>query len=223
MTINRMWTNATRTIFVRAMASVAMLCGLTAAAAAQDGKLEARMNAEQEARKACKTEICKAFAEKKPDGAPITCSVTKTWVESEISQGILGGKVSWPWSHAQCTAKVDLDRATIAKIVDAGEGSTKLKKHDVSCSLDRKAPETGEAYGVKMSIAPEVSAKGGKATKVVMGWGDIEAPLLAKGALWTATATDSTFNVLSGYVVSEINSFIYEKCKVVGVDIPAPK
>ena len=52
---------------------------------------------------------------------------------------------------------------------------------------------------------------------------DIDAPLLAKGAIWSATATDNTFNVLSGSVVTEINSFIYEKCKDVGVDIPAPK
>jgi hypothetical protein len=203
--------------------ALALNLGLPSTPRAQDAKLEARMTAEKDARKACKTEICKAFAEKKPDGAPISCSVTKTWMESEISQSILGGKVSWPWSHAQCTAKIDLDRATIAKIVDGGEATTKLKKHDVTCSLDRKAPETGEAYGVKMSISPEVTSKGGKATKVVMGWGDIDAPLLAKGAIWSATATDNTFNILSGSVVSEINSFVFAKCKDVGVDIPEPK
>jgi hypothetical protein len=197
--------------------------GCATAALAQDAKLDARMTAEKEARKACKTEICKAFAEKKADGAPISCTVTKTWLETEIAQSILGGKVSWPWSHAQCTAKIELDRATIAAIVSGPEATTKLKKHDVTCSLDRKAPETGEAYGVKMSISPEVTAKGGKASKVVMGWGDIDAPLLAKGAIWSATATDNTFNVLSGSVVNEINSFVFAKCKDVGVDIPEPK
>jgi hypothetical protein len=196
---------------------------VTGSAWAQDGKLDARMAAEKAARQACKTEICKAFAEQKPDGAPISCSVTKTWLEAEIQQSILGGKVSWPWSHAQCTAKIDLDRASIASMMSGPEATTKLKKHDVSCSLDRKASEAGEAYAVKMSIVPEITSKGGKAAKVVMGWGDIDAPLLAKGAIWSATATDNTFNVLSGSVVNEINAFVFAKCKDVGVDIPEPK
>jgi hypothetical protein len=56
-----------------------------------------------------------------------------------------------------------------------------------------------------------------------MGWGEIDAPLLAKGAIWSATATDNTFNVLSGSMVSEINSFIFDKCKESGITIAEPK
>ncbi len=209
--------------FGSGLAVVVMSVALASGAKAQDAKLDARIAAEKDARKACKAEICKAFAEKKADGAAIACSVTKTWLETDIQQNILGGKVSWPWGHAQCTTKLELDRAAIAAIVGGAEGTSKLKKHDVACTLDRKAPETGDAYAVKMSIAPEVTYKGGKASKVVMGWGDIDAPLLAKGAIWSATATDNTFNVLSGSVVENINSFIFGSCKEVGVDIPEPK
>jgi hypothetical protein len=208
-----------------------LLIALTGSAVAQsaapaapvDPKLAARLAAESEARKQCKVEICKVFAERKADGGPISCSVTKTWLEGDIQQRILGDRLSWPWGHAQCSAKIDLDRAAIAKLVSDPEATVKLKKHDVSCSLDRKGNEQGEAYAVKLAITPEVTFKNGRATKVTMGWSDIDAPILAKGAIWSATAADNAFNVMSGSVVGEINSFIYEHCKEVGVDVAQPK
>ncbi len=54
-----------------------------------------------------------------------------------------------------------------------------------------------------------------------MGWGTIEAPILAKSAIWSATAVDANFSVIANNVVSEINSFLFEKCKEVGIEIKA--
>ena len=209
----------------------ALLCAMTGsevmaqgtAPAPLDPKLEARLQAESEARRQCKIDICKAFSDGKAGGPPISCNVTKTWLESEIQQRILGDKLSWPWGHAQCSAKIDIDRAMLGKLVAEPEGTVKLKKHDVSCSLDRKGNDPGEAYAVKLSITPEISFKGAQATKVVMGWSDIDAPILAKSAIWSATAADNAFNVMSGAVVGEINTFIYQHCKEVGVEVPPPK
>lgn len=214
-----------RTLGRLAAASVsAGLIGLIGAAGqpaiAQEPSKEilARMEKEKEARKTCKIEICKVFAEKKGEGT-ITCDVTKTWLLSEIQQRILRDKVSWPWGHAQCSAKIDIDRADLAKLVTSPEATIKLKRHNLSCVLDRKPPETGEAYAVKLAIAPEVTFKGSKPDKVVVGWSDIDAPALAKGALWTATATDNTFNVLSGSMVSEINDFMFSHCADAGIKV----
>ena len=64
----------------------------------------------------------------------------------------------------------------------------------------------------KLDPAAKVTFEGGKATKAVLNWGQIEAPSLVKGAMWTATATDNTFNVLDGMVVDDINDFISKKC-----------
>jgi hypothetical protein len=210
-----------------ALVGGAMTVGMMGAAAAQqaaapvDPALAARITAEKDARKACKEQICKVFAERKGEG-PISCDVTKTWLQDEIQKRILGDRLSWPWGHAQCKAKIELDRGDIAKLAASPEATVKLKKHAVACALDRKAPETGEAYAVKLSIAPEVSFKGGKASKVVVGWSDIEAPVLAKGPIWAATATDNTFNVLSSAMVGEINDFMFHHCADVGVKIAAP-
>lgn len=180
------------------------------------------MAAEKEARKACKLEICKVFAEKKGVGS-IACDVTKTWLRDEIQARILGDRLTWPWGHAQCKVKIDIDRAELAKLMAGPEVTSKLKPQAVACTLDGKAPETGEAYAVKLTVTPEVTFKDGKATKVAAGWSGIEAPALAKGPIWAATATDNNFHVLSGAMVSEINTFMFAHCKDVGVDIPEPK
>ena len=62
------------------------------------------------------------------------------------------------------------------------------------------------------SIPLMVLFKDGKAVKATMNWGALEAPLLAKGALWTATAADNSTNILGGTMVDDINDFIGKKC-----------
>ena len=79
----------------------------------------------------------------------------------------------------------------------------------MSCELDRDA----EKYQVKLNIQPKVTFQDGKAVKAVMNWGKIEAPMLAKSALWSATAADNTFGVLQSTVVEDINDFIQNKCE----------
>ena len=54
--------------------------------------------------------------------------------------------------------------------------------------------------------------KDGKAVKATMNWGDIEAPTLAKTALWSLTAADNQIGVLQGTIVEDINEFIGGKC-----------
>ena len=48
--------------------------------------------------------------------------------------------------------------------------------------------------------------------KASLNWGKIEAPKLAKTALWSATAADNSFGVLQSIVVEDINDFIQTKC-----------
>jgi hypothetical protein len=181
-------------------------------------ELITRMEQEKSARRACKIDICKAFAAP-ADGAPISCGVTRTWLANEIQTGILGDRLSWPWGHAQCTTTIDLDRKAIATAANNPAASIKLKKHNLSCTLDNKDAKDGTAYNLKISIEPTVTFEKGQATKVEMGWGEIEAPVLVKTALWSSIAVDRGFNVLSSGAVKEINDFLFEKCKFDGVEI----
>ena len=186
--------------------------------AGDNAGLTARMAKEKEDRRACKADICKAFAAPQ-NGPVIACAVTKTWLAGDIQTGILGDKLSWPWGHAQCSAQIDLDRAAIAQAAQQATAQIKLKKHEIVCRLDHKDPKDGAAYDLKLSIEPTVTFEGGRAAKVTMGWGTIEAPVLAKSAIWSATAVDANFSVIANGVVKEINSFLFDKCKEIGVDI----
>ena len=185
-----------------------------------DPKLEARMAAEKESRKQCKADVCSVFASKTGGGAPIDCDITKTFLADDISQKILGGKISWPWGNAQCTAHVNIDKALLAKLVSEPEVTVKLNAHQLKCTVDRAS---ADAYVLQMTMAPEVTFKDGQAANVKLNWSNIDAPLLVKGAIWSATTLDSAMNVMGGSAVTHINNFMFERCKEVGVEIAKPK
>ncbi len=186
-------------------------------AAAQDqqvppGKEETELTpeekAERESRKACKVAICDAFHNREPNGSDISCHVVKTWRKEHLQKIVSKAKVSWPWGRVQCVADIKLERDMLIKALTEPKHEAVLQKHQVVCKIAR---EEGDAE-LKFDFSPKVTFEGGKATKAVLNWGKIEAPTLVKGAMWTATATDNTFNVLDSMVVEDINDFISKKC-----------
>ena len=65
---------------------------------------------------------------------------------------------------------------------------------------------------IKLKIAPKVTFKQGKAIKASLNWGKIDAPRLAKSALWSATAADNAFGILQNTLVEDVNRFIESRC-----------
>lgn len=170
-------------------------------------KLTPEEIAEREARKDCKIRICSAFLLKKA-GDDVTCNVVKSWRKEQLDKMVQKARVSWPWGKVQCTADLKLPRDQMIKAMDEAKFELVLEKHTVTCIVEReKEPAT-----INFSFAPKVQFENGKATKAALYWGKIEAPTLIKGAMWTATATDNTFNVLQSSLVQDINDFVGEKC-----------
>jgi len=169
---------------------------------------------EREARKACKVSICAAFHNRKPDGGDITCNVIKSWRESQLQKVVSKGGVSWPWGRVKCTADIKLKRDTLIKAMSEPKHEATLDKHQVACEVEKE----GGKSDIKFEFSPKVTFEKGKATKAVLNWGKVEAPTLVKGAMWTATATDNTFNVLQGTIIDDINDFIDVKCMEVKED-----
>lgn len=165
--------------------------------------------AEREGRKACKIEICSAFHLRKPEGPDITCNVLKSWRKEQLQKMIERAKVSWPWGPVKCVADIKLKRADLIKAMGDKTYVAQLDAHEVNCEVDRDKEAPAK---ISFSFAPKVTFEGGKATKASLNWGKIEAPTLVKGAMWTATATDNTFNVLQSTLVEDINEFITTKC-----------
>lgn len=165
---------------------------------------------ERELRKDCKVKICAAFHNRKPDGGDVSCNVLKTWRKEQLSKMVEKAKVSWPWGAVKCTADINLKREALIKAMTEDKFESKLDKHAVKCEVagegDQKPSE------IKFDFTPVVIFEKGKAIKATLNWGKIEAPTLVKGAMWTATATDNTFNVLQSTVVEDINDFIENKC-----------
>lgn len=170
---------------------------------------------ERDARKACKVTICTAFHKRSAAGGDITCNVLKTWRKEQLNQLVEKARVSWPWGKVRCVADIRLKRETLIKAMTEPKHEAALDRHQVVCEVEREKDASAE---IRFDFSPKVTFENGKATKAVLNWGKIEAPALVKGAMWTATATDNTFNVLQNTVVEDINDFIENKCMEVKED-----
>jgi hypothetical protein len=188
---------------------------LATPAAAQEVKPAAKVEeltpaekAEREARKGCKIALCAAFHNRKP-GDDVACSVLKTWRKEQLTKMVEKAKVSWPWGAVKCTSDIKLKRDHLIKAMTDPKFEAKFDSQNVKCEVEREKDGPAE---IKFDFAPKVTFENGKAVKASLNWGKIEAPTLVKGAMWTATATDNTFNVLQSTVVEDINDFIGAKC-----------
>jgi hypothetical protein len=164
--------------------------------------------AERANRHACKVSLCQAFRAPASTEGNVTCDVLKTWRKEQLSKLVEKAKVSWPWGAARCTTRLSFKRADLARALSQPEYEARFDTHKVTCELDREA----DKYSVNVEIAPKVTFKDGKAIKAALNWGKIDAPLLAKSALWPATAADNTLGVLQSTIIEDINDFLGPKC-----------
>ncbi|MGE5261423.1 MAG: hypothetical protein ACM3MH_11165 [Actinomycetota bacterium] len=172
--------------------------------------------AEKEARKACKKSICDILATRDPSGDDVACDITKTWREEDITK-MLGGKISWPWGKAVCQSKFEIKRAALAKAKSEPEYEVALDPQQVSCTLAQK--DAGEPYQVKITLAPKVKFKDGKATEATLNWGDASAPLLVYPLIYAGTGLDNQTNVLGPQVVRMVHEFATRKCAEVKAEL----
>ncbi len=213
----------------KAKAAWALVLGLGAAAlvswpaavpaqdAKTDTKTEAKADAkpeteaekkEREGRRACAIELCAVLYNRKPAEGQVACNVQKTWHKEVLTKILAKGKVSWPWGDTRCSSDIKLDRALLVKAMAEPEFEAQFDTYSIRCEIEKDTTK----YDVTLEIHPKVTFKGGKAIKASMNWGKIEAPTLAKTALWPITAADNTFGFLQGLVVEDINEFIATKC-----------
>ena len=175
--------------------------------------MTAEEKAERDGRKDCKVAICAAMHNSKP-GADVSCKIEKSWRKEQLDKIVGKAGISWPWGKVKCTVPITLKRDMLAKMLDGSKHDADIGKQQLHCVLEHKEGKSD----IKAEFSPKVSFEGGKATKAVLNWGPIEAPTVIKGAMWTATATDNTFNVLQGMIVNDINGFTTGSCDEVKAD-----
>ncbi len=198
-----------------AMLSASTLALLSAAVPAQETKAPSQAAPETEAekkeregRKQCAVVLCAALHNKKPAEGQVTCNIRKSWRKEALTKILARGKVSWPWGDARCTSELKFDRAMLIKAVQEADFEAQLDTYDIRCQVDNDK----DKYDVVTQVRPKITFKLGKAVKANLNWGKIEAPTLAKSALWSITAVDNTFGLLQSIAVEDINDFIGTKC-----------
>jgi hypothetical protein len=189
---------------------------------AQDAKADAKADAkpaaaapeteaekkEREGRRACAVDVCATLYNRKPADGQVACSVQKTWRKEVLTNILKKGKVSWPWGDTRCSSDIKLDRAVLIKAMAEPNFEAQFDTYAIRCDIDNDK----DKYQVTLEVRPKVTFKDGKAVKAAMNWGKIEAPTLAKTALWPITAADNTFGLLQSMAVEDINEFIATKC-----------
>lgn len=202
--------------------SCRMLCVMVGVAVTQAAladvspELVARMAAEKEARRSCKVEICKAIAAPAV-GAPIACNVTKTWTKDEILSKVVGGSYVWGYGHMQCKLSLNLDRGELGKVTAGGKAN--FPEHQVICIVDDADTTKGQAFDMKVSLTPAVSFENGDAKTVELQNVKTEGSSVASAAVSSILALDKVSGLVSRAAASEINTFVYSKCKDDGVEI----
>jgi len=194
------------------------LAALPATLVAQDRKADtlAAEEAEEEkkeraGRRACAIALCSTLHNKRPADGQVSCNVQKTWRKEALSKILSRGKISWPWGDARCASELKFDRATLVKAMQEPDFEAQFDTYSIRCGIDN-AKDAQEKYDVTAQIRPKVTFMQGKAVKASLNWGRIEAPVLAKSALWSMTAADNTFGLLQSTAVEDINEFIYTRC-----------
>lgn len=163
---------------------------------------------ERETRRKCAAAICSTLHNKKPAEGQVSCNIQKTWRKEALTKVLSRGKVSWPWGDTRCTAEIKFDRATLIKAMQEPDFEAQFDPYDVQCRIANDK----DKYDVTAQLKPKVTFRQGKAVKASLNWGKIEAPTLAKSALWSITAADNTFGLLQSTAVEDINDFITTKC-----------
>jgi hypothetical protein len=176
------------------------------------------MAKEKEGRQVCKIAICSAFA-KPSAGATIACDAVKTWTQQDITRRIVGGSYLWPYGHTQCTIKLALDRGLIAKAMSEAKTTVSFPEHALTCNVDDPDPSKGKAFTVTVTVSPTIVFENGQAKSVAFGPVKTEGSAVASAAVTSLTAVDKVSGFISKTLTSEVNEFLYERCKEDGVEI----
>ena len=212
--MRKIWMTASASLLAAALALPvgAALAEDTAPAPASTGDkaLDALLAKEKEGRKACKIDICSALRSKTAAGADIACHVMQTLTKSGLDKMLEKGHVSWPWENVHCQSDLTLKRAVLVSAMTEPKFEAAFDPMTVTCEIDRGP--TAEKYVFKVSLTPKVTFEKGKATAAQLQWGEIDAPLLAKGVIWPITGIDNKTGMLSGKFTEMVNDFAEKKC-----------
>ena len=191
----------TKRIFTFTLAAIAACTVAGAPARAQMTEVERLQQ--------CDRDLCGIALNPKEPGSALQCDLTKTWYKEEINTAWSKKRISWPFGDAQCSVKLDVDRALLAGALTGKQYTLKAPTQSVNCEVDRE----GTRYPLAVTLTPHVLFKDGKATSVALNVEKIEANAVIKSVVWTASKMEANFGLFQKDFLKGINDYVSEYCQ----------
>ena len=163
---------------------------------------------EKQRLEACERDLCGIIVRREMSGGDFKCALQKTWAGSRIKQGVAEKKLTWGFGDVRCAVDLQADRQALVDALSKPQFELKLAKHAIRCEVEREK----DVMPVTVALSPRFQFKDGKAVKAWLGIGEIEAPAVLKGAIWTAVQLEDTFGIVHSDLLREINKFVHERC-----------
>jgi hypothetical protein len=189
---------------VRACAVLALVqvLGFGGSAAA----LEPRAD-EKEKLKTCEKALCSLIVAKKPVTGSLQCPLTKAWSQKTMKEGS-AKKLHWGFGAAKCEVDLQVPRQMIVGALSAAEIKVTLPDHVVNCEVERE----GSIDKARITLAPIIEFKEGRAKKIWINVTDIKAPGMIKGVVWSAAQLQDSVGIFHRRMIKAVNKFIGEQC-----------
>ena len=189
---------------VRACAVLALVqvLGFGGSAAA----LEPRAD-EKEKLKTCEKSLCSLIVAKKPVTGNLQCPLTKAWSQKTMKEGS-AKKLHWGFGAAKCEVDLQVPRQMIVGALSAAEIKVTLPDHIVNCEVERE----GSIDKARITLAPIIEFKEGRAKKIWINVTDIKAPGMIKGVVWSAAQLQDSVGIFHRRMIKAVNKFVGEQC-----------
>jgi hypothetical protein len=162
---------------------------------------------EKERLKACEKSLCQLIVSKKPTSGDLQCPLSKAWSRKTMKEGA-ANKMRWGFGAAKCEVDLQVPRDMIVGALSADEIKVTLPTHTVECEVERESA----VDKARITLAPIIEFKEGKAKKIWVNVMDIKAPGVIKGVVWSAAQLEDSVGVFHRRMIKAVNKFIAEQC-----------
>ncbi len=162
---------------------------------------------EMVALKACERQICTMALGRKPAGSDLSCKVSKTWAKDTLKGGE-AKTMKWGFGDARCSSELKLSRADVIAALTKPEHTVEVPAHTVKCVVERE----GELKSVTAKLAPKLTFKNGKASKIWINLQELDGPSTIKATVWTAAKLEDNFGIFHKSMIKSVNKFLFKQC-----------
>ena len=157
--------------------------------------------------KACEQSLCSLIVAKKPVTGNLQCPLSKVWSRKTMKEGS-ANKMRWGFGAAKCEVDLKVPREMIVGALSAAEIKVTIPDHTVDCEVERE----GSVDKARITLAPIIEFKNGKAKKIWVNVTDIKAPGVIKGVVWSAVQLEDSLGLFHRRMIKSVNKFISEQC-----------